>query len=361
MVQCGMPITVHDIVTALALLGGEATVEDIHRKVVEVAARPIPVSSRQIVRARLQEHCSRSSSYNGRGSLFRNVHGLDSRRGVWALEAPSKSLRSVPAAGDLSSASSTRERLPKAKRNPTWNRDELILALDLYAANPAKPPSKESAAVGELAALLNKLHRLNGATMTDTLRNPNGVYLKMMNLRALDPTFIAQGKVGMTSGGKLEKTVWDEYQGRRGELAADASAIRHAISTAGEVSPAPLPPSDPYEAEEGGVVLRLHRSYERDRRLVAEKKKQAKAEGKIACEVCNFDFEERYGPLGADFIEVHHTRPIHTMKAGLKTKLADLALLCSNCHRMAHRTRSPLSLAELRAALQLPRTRMERD
>ena len=53
-----MPVTVDDIVEALTLLGGEATVEDIHRKVIEIATPPIPISSRQIVRARLQEHYS---------------------------------------------------------------------------------------------------------------------------------------------------------------------------------------------------------------------------------------------------------------------------------------------------------------
>jgi len=50
-------------------------------------------------------------------------------------------------------------------------------------------------------------------------------------------------------------------------------------------------------------------------------------------------------------IEVHHLRPVHTMKPGEKTKLADLALLCSNCHRMAHRGRTPLPLVALIAAL----------
>ncbi|WP_394342507.1 HNH endonuclease [Taibaiella helva] len=59
-----------------------------------------------------------------------------------------------------------------------------------------------------------------------------------------------------------------------------------------------------------------------------------KATGRLACEVCGFDFFQTYGPLGADFIECHHTKPLATYKAGEKTKLADLAVVCSNCHRM---------------------------
>lgn len=59
--------------------------------------------------------------------------------------------------------------------------------------------------------------------------------------------------------------------------------------------------------------------------------------------MCTFDFAKVYGALGADFIEIHHTKPVAKMKPGSKTKLSDLALLCSNCHRMAHRKREPLS------------------
>ncbi|RSV14514.1 HNH endonuclease [Sphingomonas sp. ABOLH] len=45
------------------------------------------------------------------------------------------------------------------------------------------------------------------------------------------------------------------------------------------------------------------------------------------------------GPLrrGQLNIEVHHVKPVHTLKPGSKVRLTDLVLLCANCHRMAHR------------------------
>ena len=236
-------------------------------------------------------------------------------------------------------------------RNPAWVRDELILALDLYFTNPASPPGKTSPAVLVLSNLLNKMHRLTGAATSETFRNPNGVYLKMMNLRSLDPTFTVIGKVGMQSGGALDKIVWNEYAGRRNALAIDAKTIRDLISSSDEREIASLPNVDEYEGEEGGMIVRLHKRYERDPRLIARKKKAAIDAGPLACEVCGFDFSKRYGPLGAGFIEVHHTKPVHAMKAGAKTRLSDLAILCSNCHRMAHRQRAPLSVAEIRAIL----------
>jgi len=237
------------------------------------------------------------------------------------------------------------------ERNPPWSRDELILALDLYFTNPANPPGKGSPAVANLSALLNKMHRLNGVNATPTLRNENGVYLKMMNLRALDPAFTVQGKVGMQSGGRLEKVVWADYKGRRDDLAADATEIRQTVIAANEALVAKLPVADAYEGTEGGVVMRLHKRYERDPKLVAEKRKAAAATGDLACEVCGFDFKAVYGDLGDGYIEVHHTKPVHTLLAGMKTKLDDLALLCANCHRMAHRKRIPLSLDMIRLAL----------
>ncbi|MHA0318787.1 HNH endonuclease [Sphingomonas melonis] len=235
-------------------------------------------------------------------------------------------------------------------RNPAWNRDELVLALDLYRTNPISPPGKGSPAVVALSDLLNKMRRLTGEATSDTFRNANGVYMKMMNLRALDPAFTAQGKVGMKAGGALEKIVWAEYEGRWDALAMDAEAIRSVVANADEASTLKHPSGEPYEGEEGGVVMRLHKRYERDPKLIAEKRKAAAAAGKLVCEVCAFNFEEAYGELGAGYIEVHHTKPVHMLEPGTKTKLADLALLCANCHRMAHRKRHPLNMNAIRAA-----------
>ena len=236
-------------------------------------------------------------------------------------------------------------------RNPVWSRDELTLALDLYVQTGGNPTAKDDPALEALSAVLNKMHRLNGIGGSDTLRNRNGVYLKVMNFRSSDPAYLGQGKVGMQRGNRLEGVLWAEYNGRLTDLATDAGAIRQAVLKANEAVVAKLPPAEPYEGEEGGVVMRLHKRYERDPKLVSEKRKAAAATGELACEVCGFDFKAAYGELGEGYIEVHHTKPVHTLLAGSKTKLDDLALLCANCHRMAHRAREPLSLTAVRSAL----------
>ncbi len=68
------------------------------------------------------------------------------------------------------------------------------------------------------------------------------------------------------------------------------------------------------------------------------------------CQICNFSFSETYGPLGADFIEVHHLYPVskYTGEVSVSPE-TDMAVVCSNCHRMIHRNpERPLSLEELR-------------
>ena len=96
-------------------------------------------------------------------------------------------------------------------RNPPWSRDELILALDLYLSYPASPPGKASKPVLELSEFLNRLGSQLGRGSAAKFRNPNGVYMKMMNFRRFDPAVIASGKVGLTRGNKDEEIVWKEY------------------------------------------------------------------------------------------------------------------------------------------------------
>jgi 5-methylcytosine-specific restriction protein A len=156
--------------------------------------------------------------------------------------------------------------------------------------------------------------------------------------------FTTQGG-GLLRGGKQEKDVWDRFSSDRDALLAAVIRIR----AAGNPQTAALPPEeDEGEAVEGRILFREHRVRERDRELVNKTKSAAmRRHGRLACEVCHFDFSERYGLLGADFIECHHTIPLASSGARV-TKSSDLALVCSNCHRMLHCSHEPLTIAALR-------------
>ena len=233
-------------------------------------------------------------------------------------------------------------------RNPTWTRDELILALDLYQDFPS--PDQTHSSVIALSRLLNRIWLGRGAG-SETLRNANGVSMKLANFQRLDPAFLATGRKGLDRGGKLEKEIWADFSGDRSRLSATAAAIRNAVGTYSIFSVG-FDSEDGVEASEGAVLTRLHRFRERDRAIVARKKAQVtNARGHIACEACRFDYRETYGVHGAGFIEVHHLRPLSTLAPDDKTRLADLAAVCANCHRMIHARRPWLSIEELRALL----------
>jgi hypothetical protein len=112
---------------------------------------------------------------------------------------------------------------PNHPRNVSWSRDELILALDFYVRSKGNPPGKSAAEIGELSALLNRI-AASGSQGTD-YRNPNGVYMKLMNFRRFDPVYRPQAKTGLTRGNKLEEAVWDEFAAAPDRLTKTASAI----------------------------------------------------------------------------------------------------------------------------------------
>lgn len=95
-----------------------------------------------------------------------------------------------------------------------------------------------------------------------------------------------------------------------------------------------------YSAPEGTPQLKTHFRRERSRKLVERKKEQFKKQyGKLFCEVCGLSFEDMYPPsLGSNFIEAHHKVPLSEVEGMVRTTLDDLMMVCSNCHRMIHRT-----------------------
>lgn len=227
------------------------------------------------------------------------------------------------------------------KRNPPWQRDELILALDLYVRHGGKYLGEAHEEVVALSRTLNALPIHAGGRAAD-YRNPNGVSMKLLNFRRLDP---AHEGVGLTRGNKLEEVVWKAFAHDADRLRGVAAAI---LDWYEQVSERPDPEPDEEDFPEGKVLYRLHRTRERNPAVIAAAKATAmQRDGGLVCGVCRFSFPERYGVLGEGFIEGHHTTPVSELAAGAVTRAADIALVCSNCHRMLHRRRPWLSVEEL--------------
>jgi 5-methylcytosine-specific restriction protein A len=217
------------------------------------------------------------------------------------------------------------------KGNPPWETDELILALDLYLRKGPNISSSDAELL-EVSEALNALTIHEERGIYGTFRNANSVAMKLGNFASLDPSH--EGK-GLARGSAADRRVWERFRGSPEELAALASSIKDRAAS----NELPRTPEMGEEGSaEGRYVYRLHRLSERDPRMAKKKKELVKrTTGRLACEVCEIDFEETYGALGEGFIECHHLVPLSEGKERV-TSLSDLALLCPNCHSMIHKT-----------------------
>jgi 5-methylcytosine-specific restriction protein A len=238
-------------------------------------------------------------------------------------------------------------------RNPDWSRDEVILVCDLVMKNEWKGLDAGIPQVQDLSRLLQVLPDHQGVPRSETFRNPNGVARKSFDIATQHPEYTGK----RTNGGATDRAVLAEFLARPAEMSAAAQRIREALETGsfGDLPSADDSDLDDYSAPEGRLLLRRHVARERDKKLRQKKVDSVLRQGlRLVCEVCDFDFEAVYGDRGTGYIECHHVVPLHVAGEG-RTKLSDLALICSNCHRMIHRKAPWPTPAELRGLLRTRR------
>lgn len=115
---------------------------------------------------------------------------------------------------------------------------------------------------------------------------------------------------------------------------------------------APVSEDEESSFPEGCAKYRIHRKLERDSEFARKvKARRIQETGKLCCDACGFNFKATYGPRGEGFIEAHHNIPVSLLKRPKSAKPSDLSLVCSNCHRILHRTRPWLTIPELRRLL----------
>lgn len=238
-------------------------------------------------------------------------------------------------------------------RNPKWHRDEIILALDLYSRLKPGQIHANNPDIQELSVLLNQLPIHEVRPDEAKFRNPNGVSLKLSNFLAIDSSYHG---AGMQSFSKLDKEVFKEFEFDSKRLHTIAGRIRAISKNLDLSSQLYLIREDEdierIEVKEGAVIYKLHKFRERNSSIIKKKKENSFQKlGKLPCEACSFDFFQKYGRLGYKYIECHHRTPLAEFSAETKTTEDDLALVCSNCHRMLHRKVDTLSVENLKKLL----------
>src|SRR5699024_9661086 len=67
---------------------------------------------------------------------------------------------------------------------------------------------------------------------------------------------------------------------------------------------------------EGKPYIQYGKKYERNQAL---RKKAIEIHG-TSCKVCGFNFKSKYGELGAGFIEIHHIKPMFSIKQEVRSE-----------------------------------------
>ncbi|MEZ4908741.1 MAG: HNH endonuclease [Saprospiraceae bacterium] len=68
-----------------------------------------------------------------------------------------------------------------------------------------------------------------------------------------------------------------------------------------------------------------------------------------ACQVCEFNFEDKFGEIGKDFIHVHHLKEISSIAEEYEVNpIEDLIPVCPNCHAMLHKRKPAFKIEELK-------------
>jgi 5-methylcytosine-specific restriction protein A len=199
----------------------------------------------------------------------------------------------------------------------------------------------------DLSALLREATLVPVERRKDNFRNPDGVALKLQNLRsALDPN-------RRLSASKTDRAVVAAYpRDRSDELSGVAASIKRSLKnhvlTDGE-----MVAGEEVMFIEGRILTVQHRS--RDVRLRRGLLKKT-ADEALVCEICSFRPTAALDrELKESFFEAHHIVPLAASTGLRATRVSDLALLCAGCHRFLHklieRKRSWITIEDARKEL----------
>jgi 5-methylcytosine-specific restriction protein A len=203
------------------------------------------------------------------------------------------------------------------------------LALALYFESSKSLPSRTDPRVRKLSELLRSLPYHASASKEESFRNSDGVAFKLQNLHN-----VATGK-GLGNVSEMDRQIWSEFGSRPDETRLLAELIRAGVKFASTM-PEAVESHEDDEFFEGRLLTEVHKRRERNpnvrKRLLASRQRL----GRLACDLCRGHSMSDDPTFEDASFEAHHTMPISMVMARM-TRLADLSLLCANCHRLVHR------------------------
>ncbi len=149
-------------------------------------------------------------------------------------------------------------------RNPDWTGIEIALATQFYRSYAPSIPGKSSKELTALACEIRVAAMMQGLRGNDTFRNPNGVYMKLMELRKYDESYFGVG-LGHERKREIEAEIFSMSNQDLNSYAEDIRARISKFENTGEIEeriPEPksailrslLASSDPVEKQLGHTL-----------------------------------------------------------------------------------------------------------
>ncbi|MBE7173147.1 MAG: hypothetical protein INR73_21405 [Williamsia sp.] len=229
-------------------------------------------------------------------------------------------------------------------KNPDWNKEELILALDLYFKLDYGQMHGKNPEVIQLSNQLRSLNIHTEIVDKKSFRSVNSVALKLANLKKCDQNF--SGK-GMKDGGKLEKEIWSKYHTHRDKLNKEADLIRQLyLSKKYDNDSAERHPE---LKSNFNFLYHYHKNRETDPLIIKIKMElMSHRMKKLACEVCKFDPVSFYGEIANGLLEIHYNKQLKDEPVLEISDINDYIMVCGNCHKVLDKNFGLIDGADLR-------------
>jgi 5-methylcytosine-specific restriction protein A len=247
-------------------------------------------------------------------------------------------------------------------RNPPWNREKLILALDLYFKHHPNTINKNHVEVLNLSNVLNLLTKQTDKIDVNRFRNPNEVYMKLCDFLRFDHTY--KGK-GSSEGSKIEEEIWNEFVQDRVKLVKNADNIRLNIDVQSFVEEVKSNPplktlkefkyerdirgereieNSLYEMSDENFIEYINRLdsnaeihikeglikiREYNKRIIKDLKERCN----YSCQICGYVSVKEYGE---SIVEAHH---IEEFSITQNNKPENILIVCPNHHRLIHKAK----------------------
>jgi len=229
-------------------------------------------------------------------------------------------------------------------KNPDWNREEIILALDLYFNLDYGQMHGKNLQVVKLSEELRRMNIHQKIADPESFRSVNSVALKLNNIKKLDQNF---GGKGMRDGGKLEREIWNEFYRHRDKLKKEAVMIRLMYLN-------PVKDKKGKETDEAhrNLIYNVHKNREADPIALKLKLEMVfEKTGLLKCDICECQPATFYGELGSHVLEIHYQKQLEISPGLEPAEMEDFIIVCPNCHSILDKHYSLIDADDLRTLI----------